>query len=94
VPGCGKAFTVAGALTIHKRTHSGDKPFQCAYCDKKFAESSNLSKHMRTHTGARPYACPQCDKTFARPDQLNRHVGSVHKKTSSPSVGEGSSAAT
>lgn len=35
-----------GALTIHKRTHNGDKPFKCPQCDKAFSESSNLSKHV------------------------------------------------
>ncbi|THH16640.1 hypothetical protein EW146_g4043 [Bondarzewia mesenterica] len=33
-PGCGKAFAIAGALTIHKRTHNGHKPFKCTYCDR------------------------------------------------------------
>lgn len=33
-PGCGKAFAIAGALTIHKRTHNGSKPFKCTYCDR------------------------------------------------------------
>lgn len=46
-PGCGKSFAITGALTIHKRTHNGDKPFKCTYCDRGFAESSNLSKHVR-----------------------------------------------
>lgn len=45
-PGCGKAFAIMGALTIHKRTHNGDKPFKCGVCGKAFAESSNLSKHV------------------------------------------------
>jgi hypothetical protein len=34
LPGCGKAFAIAGALTIHKRTHNGVKPFKCKYCEK------------------------------------------------------------
>lgn len=62
-PGCSKAFAITGALTIHKRTHNGDKPFKCTFCDRfdnhpryysfshvsyrAFAESSNLSKHVR-----------------------------------------------
>ncbi|KIJ65711.1 hypothetical protein HYDPIDRAFT_88212 [Hydnomerulius pinastri MD-312] len=82
-PGCGKAFAITGALTIHKRTHNGLRPFKCTYCEKAFSESSNLSKHLRTHTGARPYLCTEsgCGKSFARPDQLARHA-SVHRKKS------------
>ncbi|KAG9312960.1 hypothetical protein JVU11DRAFT_6396 [Chiua virens] len=80
-PGCGKAFAITGALTIHKRIHNGLRPFKCKFCDKAFSESSNLSKHLRTHTGARPYACTEegCKKAFARPDQLARHTN-VHRK--------------
>ncbi|KAF8449054.1 hypothetical protein L210DRAFT_2643774 [Boletus edulis BED1] len=80
-PGCGKAFAITGALTIHKRIHNGLRPFKCKFCDKAFSESSNLSKHLRTHTGARPYVCTEeeCKKAFARPDQLARHMN-VHRR--------------
>lgn len=33
-PGCGKSFAITGALTIHKRTHNGHKPFKCTFCDR------------------------------------------------------------
>lgn len=75
-PGCGKAFAISSSLTIHKRTHNGDKPFVCSYCGKGFVEASNLTKHVRTHTGERPFACnhPGCGRAFSRPDQLKRHM--------------------
>lgn len=36
-------------LQRHRRTHTGEKRFQCPDCQKKFMRSDHLSKHIKTH---------------------------------------------
>ncbi len=48
-------------MTVHERTHTGEKPFACTVCDYRAREVANLKVHMRLHTGEKPFKCQFCD---------------------------------
>ena len=58
---------------MHKRVHTGDKPYECVICKKAFYSSSDLTKHSRLHTGETPYECEICKKKFSSNSNLTVH---------------------
>ena len=62
---CGKCYRDTGGLAVHRRIHSGDKPFGCSVCGKRFTRATSLTVHSRIHSGEKPYKCRLCDKAFA-----------------------------
>ncbi|CAL8074966.1 unnamed protein product [Orchesella dallaii] len=78
---CGKTFVSANTLKIHKKIHTGIKPFVCNFyqCGRAFVTKSTLESHLRTHTGEKPYQCNYCASSFTTSSAKYRHERHVHK---------------
>ena len=48
---CDYASPHTGHMSIHLKTHSGEKPNKCNQCDYASSEAGNLRRHLNTHGG-------------------------------------------
>lgn len=78
---CQKEFSSQHDFVVHRRRHTGERPFQCSRCLESFASASALLLHRNSmHHSRSLFRCTFCGRTFSEGDAYSRHLGRHRRK--------------
>jgi uncharacterized C2H2 Zn-finger protein len=76
---CGKDYKHKEGLTVHLRSHTNEKRYQCQFCDMKFLNWAARRFHIRSkHMIDKPFHCFVCQKGFLTRPAMHAHVQDEH----------------
>ncbi|XP_016994672.2 gastrula zinc finger protein XlCGF44.2 [Drosophila takahashii] len=74
---CGYRTGIPWNLQIHRRRHTGEKPFSCDTCHARFPASYQLKNHLERHLDAGQrrlrHICTDCNVGFSSSRALYHH---------------------
>lgn len=72
-PDCDKKFSRASCLILHRREHTGEKPYACDRCPNRYKQKGHLTRHIDVHNGVK-HKCTVCSKEYSKRWSLKMHM--------------------
>ena len=69
------------SITVHERSHTGEKPYACRHCDYRASVKSSVTTHERTHAALMPFTCSQCEYRASCQEDIAAHEHEHHPET-------------